>query len=138
MHPTLRSLFLCHWDLANGRSSVMVWLKTMRLFAVSVQVRQDVQTHHDVLQQLLNLLIALLRRAWRLGQRHRLKAAMEAVAGEKLGVRGGVGARRSLGGVGGSSLNSRGLWVMSWAWLDTGGRRLTEVCLQPFVAGAIL
>lgn len=54
--------------MANDLRSVMARLKLTRLLAVPLQVWQDVQAHHDVLQQLLYLLIRLLYGARRLAQ----------------------------------------------------------------------
>lgn len=139
MHPTLRLLVLCNRLPADGLCSFVVRLKIVGLLAVSVQVRQDVQTHHDVLQQLLDLLVALVRRARRLGGRRRLEAEAVVEAVVELGV--GPGAK-ALGGGDGGGLNSRGgLGVPSRARLHTGGGSrlaLCEVRLQPLVAGAVL
>lgn len=145
MHLTL-PVTLCNRDLANGRCSIMPRLKVVRLLAVPLQVWQDVQAHHDVLQQLLYLLIRLLYRAWGLGEWGWLKAIVlvwdKVVTRERLGVRGGgvVVVRWWFREVGGSRLKNQGLWFMNWAWSDGGGRRLTicKVCMWPFVVGAIL
>lgn len=119
MHVTLR--------LVVHRNCIMVRLKVMmRLLGLLLQVWQDVQAHHDVLQQLLYLLIRLLYGARRLGQRVVVLVWGEAVAREKLGVRGGVGVRRWFGGVGGSRVKNRGLCFITWARL------------RPFVVGANL
>lgn len=119
---TLRPLVLWNWDMANDLRSVMARLKVTRLLAVPLQVWQDVQAHHDVLQQLLYLLIRLLYGARRLAQ----WVWLQLITADKLGVRGGVGDRWWwFRGVGGSRLNNGGLWFVNRAWLDW--RRL-NVC----------
>lgn len=141
MHPTLRPVILRNWDLANSWCSGVARLKVSRFLAVPVQVWQDVEAHHDILQQLLYLLVRLLYRDWGLREWDWLQAIVlvwgEAVTGERLGVRGGVGVRGWFWGAGGSRLKNL---LMNWAWLDGGRRRLTicKVCLWPFVVGAIL
>lgn len=116
---TLHLVVLCNWDLANGRCYVIAHLKVMQPLAVPLQVWQDVQAHHDVLQQPLDLLVGLLCGARWLGERDGLKAVVlvwgEAVTREKLGVRGGAGVGRWSRGVGGCRVKKRGVCFVCWA-----------------------
>lgn len=110
----------------------MARLKVRRLPAVPLQVWQDVQAHHDVLQQLLYLLIRLLHRARRLARQSGLPLSVlvwgKAVAADKLGVRSSIGGWWWSRGAGGIRLN-RGLWFVNRAWLGRGGLTVCEVCL---------
>lgn len=61
----MRRVALWTRDPGNSRGSAVALLKKLRLVAAPVQVGQDVEAHHDVLQQLLYLLIRVLhRRSW--------------------------------------------------------------------------